>query len=127
MTIKPKEHTIFLCLTFGLAKTLKNPEGQTQDYRQDNCFCISWRILLHVPTAVANLPGNKAIKEISCCNHEIDWLKSYHWAHCVIFEGTVQQKIVPEKGHEILNGTIRQVRNAKKFEIPTTEIWVNPG
>ena len=45
--------------------------------------------------------------------------------HSVIFEGTVQQKIVPEKWHEILIGTIRQVRNAKKLKIPTIEIWEN--
>ena len=41
---------------------------------------------------------------------------------CVIFEGTVQKKLCQDKWHEILIGTIRQVRNAKKFEIPTIEI-----
>ena len=32
------------------------------------------------------------------------------------------KKLCLDKWHEILIGTIRQVRNAKKFEIPTTEI-----
>ena len=44
--------------------------------------------------------------------------------HCVIVEG---KKLCLDKWHEILIGTIRQFRNAKKFEIPTTEIWVNLG
>ena len=42
--------------------------------------------------------------------------------HCASFEGTVQQKLCLDKWHEILIGTIRQFRNAKKFRIPTTEI-----
>ena len=32
------------------------------------------------------------------------------------------KKLCMDKWHEILIGTLRQVRNAKKFEIPTTEI-----